>query len=140
MIRALLCAVVLAALTPQSLSAQTPGREHTGFSPTTADVSVSGEISGYETVHYIFAGAQAQSVAIALDSDHPGNYFNLFEPGKRPGEDQALFIGATEGNRYQGTLQENGNYLVQVYIIRSAARRDETARYTVGLSNLTDGR
>jgi hypothetical protein len=77
-------------------------------------------------------------VSVVLNSDNLGNDFNIYEPGKFPGEDYAMFIGATEGNRFQGTLLTEGDYMVQVYIIRSAARRGETARYTLELSLLSD--
>ena len=138
MIRAILCVIVLAALIPKSLLAQNALTERIHFPREATSTSVSGTINEHESVNYIFGATTGQSVSVVLNSDNLGNYFNIYEPGKFPGEDYAMFIGATEGNRFQGTLLTEGDYMVQVYIIRSAARRGETARYTLELSLLSD--
>ena len=138
MIRAILCVIVLAALIPKSLLAQNARTERIHFPREATSTSVSGTINGHQSVNYIFGATTGQSVSVVLNSENLGNYFNIYEPGKFPGEDYAMFIGATEGNRFQGTLVTEGDYMVHVYIIRSAARRGETARYTLELSLLSD--
>jgi hypothetical protein len=40
-----------------------------------------------------------------------------------------MFIGSTSGNQYEGVLPASGDYKVRVYLMRSAARRDEVANY-----------
>jgi hypothetical protein len=35
------------------------------------------------------------------------------------------------GNEWTGALQADGEYTVRIYLMRSAARRKETARYTL---------
>jgi hypothetical protein len=42
-----------------------------------------------------------------------------------------VFIGSTEGNRWTGLLAADGEYTIRVYLMRSAARRNETANYTL---------
>jgi hypothetical protein len=42
-----------------------------------------------------------------------------------------MFIGSTSGNEFAGNLPATGNYVVEVYMMRSAARRNETCRYSV---------
>lgn len=90
-------------------------------------------ITGYESVNYLVSAKNGQSLTISLDSDNLGSYFNLFAPGKIPGEDRAIFIGSTEGNRFEVDYLTEGDYTIQVYIIRSMARRNETANYTLTL-------
>jgi hypothetical protein len=44
-----------------------------------------------------------------------------------------MFIGSTEGNQFEESYLTDGDYTIQVYIIRSMARRNETANYTLTL-------
>jgi hypothetical protein len=41
----------------------------------------------------------------------------------------AFFIGSTSGNQFEGVLPESGDYKIRVYMMRSAARRNEVANY-----------
>jgi hypothetical protein len=69
-------------------------------------------------------------MVVALKTDNGGNYFNIFTPGKSPG-DEAMFIGSTQGRRYEGTLPADGEYTVQVFLMWNSARRNEMANYTL---------
>ena len=138
MTRATLWTIVLVVVIPKSLLAQNTRIERITFAPEETSTSVSSTITGYNSVAYVLETTGRQSVSIVLESDNLGNYFNIFEPGKLPGEDYAIFIGSTEGNRFKGKLHTEGDYTVQVYLIRSAARRGETAHYTLELSISTD--
>ena len=40
-----------------------------------------------------------------------------------------MFNSSMSGNQYEGTLPENGEYKIRVYMMRSAARRNEKANY-----------
>ena len=59
-----------------------------------------------------------------------------------PGSEVALFVGSTSGNEWFGALPADGGYRVRVYLARSAARRNETARYalTVGIKGHADAK
>ena len=63
---------------------------------------------------------------VSMATDNSANYFNILAPGKN---DEAMFIGSTSGNRFQGILPANGDYKIRVYLMRSAARRGEAADY-----------
>ena len=112
--------------------------ERLRLDPTATEVSISSEIAGYESVNYVVDIVTAQPVAVVLESDNTSNYFNIFEPGKVPGEARALFIGSTEGNRFEGFFSAQGDYTIQVYIMRNAARRGDSARFTLALSFSSD--
>jgi hypothetical protein len=71
---------------------------------------------------------------VSLKTDHSANYFNILAPGEK---DVAFFIGSTEGNQYEGILPSTGDFTIRVYLMRSAARRNETADYRLELS-ITD--
>ena len=42
-----------------------------------------------------------------------------------------MFIGTSQGNRYEGILPTDGEYTVQVFLMRNAAHRNEKANYTL---------
>lgn len=114
-----------------SLSAQETRSERVQFERGESGATVKGRIKGDEAVHYLLGAKAGQSMVVILNTDHNANYFNIFAPGKKPGEDEAMFIGSTEGNRYEGELSADGDYMVQVYLMRSAARRGEVANYSL---------
>ena len=66
-------------------------------------------------------------MVVTLDASNASAYFNVMPPGS----DTAIFIGSTSGNRYEGTLPASGDYTVRLYLMRNAARRHETAAYTI---------
>ena len=60
-------------------------------------------------------------------------YFNVLPPGS----DEAMFIGSTSGNRFEAALPADGIYTIRVYLMRNAARRNETAQYTLQVVSMT---
>ena len=83
-------------------------------------------ITGYAVVDYVFGAGLGQYINVSMVTDNGANYFNILHPG----EDQiAMFNGSINGNQYEGILPESGDYKVRVYLMRSAARRNEVANY-----------
>ncbi|KKO64495.1 Inhibitor of g-type lysozyme precursor [Janthinobacterium sp. KBS0711] len=89
--------------------------------------NVKGKIKGYATAEYTVAGKAGQTLSVKLKTNQPSNYFNI----RQPGQDEALFIGSTTGNNYQAKLPADGEYTVQVYLMRNAARRNAVASYSL---------
>jgi len=83
------------------------------FAAGTTDTSIDGQIKGYETLLYVVGAAAGQTMSVRMDTSNSANYFNMFEPGKQPG-DAAMFIGSTSGNDYSGQLAASGDYSVFV--------------------------
>ena len=98
------------------------------FDKGTNGTTLKGKIKGYDTFNYTLGAKAGQYMRVSLETKHTATYFNIFEPGKGPG-DAAMFIGSTQGNAYTGNLPKDGTYTIQVYMMRSAARRNETANY-----------
>lgn len=90
-----------------------------------------GKVKGYETVYYKLNAKSGQTMRVKLDSSVA--YFNIFSPHKGPG-DAAMFIGSTEGEKYEGMLSKNGTYTIQVYMMRNEARRGTKALYVLEVS------
>ena len=100
------------------------------FDKGTTGTTLKGKIKGYDTFNYTLGAKAGQYMRVSLETKHTATYFNIFEPGKGPG-DAAMYIGSTQGNAYTGNLPADGTYTIQVYMMRSAARRNETANYQI---------
>lgn len=97
------------------------------FAPGTSGASYSGTIRGSDTAEYRLGARAGQTMTVALRARNPSAYFNVTAQGS----DTAIFVGQTSGNDFSGVLPANGTYIVQVYLVRAAARRNETADYTI---------
>jgi len=91
---------------------------------------IEGTITGREIVDYQVSGERSQILSVDLLTSNPTNYFNIL----RGGSNQAIFIGSTRGTVADLPLPESGAYVIRVYLMRSAARRSEAARYSLGIS------
>jgi len=87
---------------------------------------VEGSIKGYEAVDYVLRAGKGQYMNVSMATDNGANYFNILAPGEN---EAAMFVGSTSGSQYEGTLPESGDYKIRVYMMRSAARRNEVAQY-----------
>ncbi|MDB6179690.1 SH3 domain-containing protein [Paracoccus sp. Z330] len=105
------------------------------FAPGSAGTSISDSIVGYESVLYRVGAEAGQTMRVVLAPSNTATYFNVYAPGREPG-DEALGNGQFTDpfNDWMGQLPASGEYTVSVYMIRSAARRDERSDYTVDIS------
>lgn len=105
--------------------------ERITFEPGTDSAVIESSITGYEIVDYVLGARQGQTMTVDMSTDNSASYFNILAPG----EDQvALFNGSINGNSYETILPASGDYTVRVYMMRSAARRDEVANFTVSFA------
>jgi hypothetical protein len=100
--------------------------ERVHFARGATSATVEETIQGYETVDYLLGAGAGQYMNVSLATDNSSNYFNILAPGETS---VAMFVGSTSGNQYEGTLPAAGDYTVRVYLMRNAARRNETANY-----------
>ena len=90
--------------------------------------TVKGSVKGYASVDYTLVAKAGQTLSVKMTTSNAASYFNVMPPGSAG---EAIFIGSSEGNNYSGVLPASGKYTVRVYLMRSAARRNETASYSV---------
>jgi hypothetical protein len=129
--RALACllAALLAGIAP--LSAQVNIRqEQVILAEGQSAASLKGTINGAEVVDYLVPARAGQSLVATLKARNPSAYFNVLPPKS----DEAIFVGSSSGNRFEGTLPAEGVYTLRVYLMRNAARRKETTSYTLDLA------
>lgn len=130
-----LLALAVAAVVAGAAAAQDAARqERIQFAEGATEAVVEGAVSGYDSVEYQVAASIGQVMKIGLEADNPSAYFNVYRPGELPGQSTALHIGPRDGNDWSATLRKSGDYTVQVFLVRAAARRAETASYTLTVS------
>lgn len=95
------------------------------FAAGKSEATIKGSIQGYEVVDYTLRAKAGQQMQVMLSTRHGANYFNVLPPGS----EAALFVGSSSGKDWQGVLPDDGEYRVRVYLMRSAARRNEKASY-----------
>lgn len=104
-------------------------RETIRFAPGRSGATLRGKIRGDESVSYRIKASAGQRLVVDLRTSNPSNYFNV----SREGASEALFIGSSEGNRLDMALPSGGAYIIDVYLMRNAARRNESAAYTLSV-------
>lgn len=105
--------------------------ERVHFKQGTNGATVEGRIKGYDTVDYILGASAGQSMNVSMATRNTSAYFNILPPGSN---DVAVHVGSSDGNQFEGVLAQSGDYKVRVYMMRSAARRDEVADYRLEMT------
>lgn len=90
---------------------------------------IKGKITAYETADHTVQLTAGQTLSVNLKTSNTSSYFNVTAPGAN----EAMFIGSTSGNTYEAVIPASGVYTVRVYMMRSAARRNEVAKYTLSI-------
>jgi len=98
------------------------------FTKGASSATVKGSLKGDKTIDYKLRAKAGQTMSVTLKTSNSANYFNVLPPGSTG---EAIFVGSTGGNEWTGPLPADGEYTVRVYLMRSAARRNETADYTL---------
>lgn len=129
-----LLAVLLLSSAPQSFAERELRSERVHFNKGANSAVVEASIKGYEIVDYLLGARAGQHMNVSLATRHGATYFNILAPGEN---EVAMFIGSINGKQYEGTLPASGDYKVRVYMMRSAARRNEVADYR--LEMIIDG-
>ncbi|VVP76416.1 hypothetical protein PS925_00051 [Pseudomonas fluorescens] len=103
--------------------------EPIAFTTSADSVQRKQSIKGDQTAEYRFNARAGQMLTVDFKPSNPSAYFNITAKGA----DYALFNGSIMGNHFSGSLPSDGEYTVQVYLMRNAARRNEVANYALSL-------
>lgn len=112
-----------------SLAAAEPERrmERVEFAKGAASKVIKGQLKGREYVDYQLRAGAGQTLSVTLKPTNASNYFNV----NPPGSEVAMFVGSSSGGEFTRMLPTDGDYTVRVYLMRNAARRNESSRYTL---------
>jgi hypothetical protein len=96
-----------------------------------SSTKISGTIKGDQSIDHTVSAKAGQQMHVTLTSKSTSVNFNVLPPGSN---DVAIFIGSTEGTKYDGTLTADGVYKIRVYLMGSAARKNEPIKYELSVS------
>lgn len=98
------------------------------FARGASSATFKGSIKGDKDSSYIVNARAGQTLTVDFKPTNASAYFNILAPGATG---EAMFVGSTSGNRFSGPLTVSGPHTIQIYLMRNAARRNETANYTL---------
>lgn len=130
MLKPFFIAALVGALALPAVAQDHSRTERVQFARGSSSAVLHGNIHGYDTVDYVLGARGGQTLSVRLQTSNASAYFNV----ARQGADEALFVGSTSGDSFTGRLPSSGDYVVRVYLMRNAARRDEHANYTLTVS------
>ncbi|MGL4241086.1 MAG: SH3 domain-containing protein, partial [Beijerinckiaceae bacterium] len=125
---------LLASAAASTATAQQNLRE-VRLKPGASATEIRGSIRGYADANYVLRAADGQVMQVLFSASNGACYFNAYEPGAR----EATHNGTLAGNEFGRSPTRAGRYRFQVYMMRSAARRNETCRFRLSVE-LTGGR
>jgi hypothetical protein len=102
-------------------------QEQIQFKKGATSATLKGKIKGDQIVDYQLRAGLGQSMVVIFKPSNRSAYFNVMPPGS----DEAMFVGSTYGDRFEAELPADGVYTIRVYLMRNAARCNETANYTL---------
>jgi hypothetical protein len=97
------------------------------FRPGAHSATLKGSLRGYDGVTYVIGANAGQALSILVSPKNRSCYFNVTAPGA----EEAVFNGSATGNEFSANLDASGNYKALVYLMRNAARRNETCQYSM---------
>ncbi|MET0848212.1 MAG: hypothetical protein ABWY46_18665, partial [Pseudomonas sp.] len=121
---------VMVSLSARAATEVAPRVEQVPFDKGNNAVEIKQSIQGRLTAQYRVSAKAGQILTVDLKPSNTSAYFNITAKGA----DSALFNGSIMGNHFMGPLPADGEYTVQVYLMRNAARRNEVANYNLSLN------
>jgi hypothetical protein len=119
-------AALLATALPAVHAADDIRTQRVKFERGASSAVIEGSITGYQIVDYVLGASRGQYMNVSMATKNTAAYFNILAPGEN---EAAFFNGSVSENQYEGTLPVTGDYKIRVYLMRSAARRNEKANY-----------
>lgn len=96
-----------------------------------SETTIKGTLKGDQIIDYILTANKDQVINVKFTATNTANYFNLMSPGE---EYVAYYNSSMDENYYEGKLEKSGDQKIRVYLMRSAARRNESSTFTIEVS------
>ncbi|HCN75896.1 MAG TPA: hypothetical protein DIT13_01730 [Verrucomicrobiales bacterium] len=129
--RAILSAALLLTASVLQTTAAEPKVVRVEFKPGATSAAIKGSITGEEFILYKLNARDGQYLSVSLQASTPSADFNIYIPGRGPGDD-ALFASAmAPEKKYSGQLYKTGDHSISVFLNRNAARKGVTAKFDI---------
>ncbi|MDM7956071.1 hypothetical protein [Blastomonas sp.] len=114
---------------PMAVIAQAPmpKPERVQFAKGTSSKAIKGTIKGDQSRSFVVNLRAGQTISVKLVSSNASANFKVTAPGAQ----QAMFIGSISGNAMQDVVPSSGDYKIDLFLMRNAARRNESATFTI---------
>jgi hypothetical protein len=111
---------------PLSIFAQ--GTERVRFQSGHSSATLKGRIVGFNTKDYVVGAQAGQAMSLRLSSSNTSTYFVIYSINGRATD-------MNETREWSEDLSESGDYLIRVFMMRSAARlKGAAANFTLSIS------
>lgn len=124
---ALLAAGAIALPMTSVAQAPMPKPERVQFAKGTSSKTIKGALKGNQSRTFLVNLRAGQKMTVKLVSNNASANFNVTAPGTM----QAMFIGSVSGNEFADTIPSSGDYKVDLFLMRNAARRNESVNFTI---------
>lgn len=122
-------AAAIAFAAPPALAKPGARTIHVPFKNGATEATVKGGLKGSAVINYVFSARTGETVTISLKTEQPSLGFVLTAP-----QDHELTFHASE---FKGVAPLDGDYKVSVLFLRSDAKRNPVATYTLTISHMT---
>lgn len=127
-----IAAIAMLALSGSVAAAERPSaprKERVTFAKGASSATINGTLKGGADVDYLVRAAAGQTLEVKLQGTNAQNYFNVLPPGSA---NVAMYVSNMSGEpAWSGVLPADGDYAIRVYLMRPAARRNESSKYTL---------
>src|SRR5512138_348333 len=127
MISIALAVLLLSAADSQSAGTDEIRTERVQFKKGTASAVVKGHLRGGSGVDYLVRAGAGQTLEVSFERSNASAGFNVLPPGSI---DVAMHV-AQAAEAFKAVLPADGDYRIRVYLVRAAARRNESSDYTL---------
>ena len=124
---ALAATILMLLVLPLSIFAQ-GAPQRVRFQTGHSSATLKGRIVGFDAKDYVVAAKAGQAMTLRLTSSNPSTYFVIYSINGRATD-------MNETTEWSENLSESGDYLIRVFMMRSAARRKgAAANFTLNIS------
>jgi hypothetical protein len=91
------------------------------FNNVTQEKNIVGVVAGFNSKRYQIKVKANQILDVNMESNDV--YFNIYSPYKNR-DDDALFVGKSQGQHFKSALSKEGLYMIRVYLKKDEAKED----------------
>lgn len=108
-------------------AAQTAKPERVQFAKGKSSKVITGTFMGDQSRTFLVNLRAGQRMTVKLVSTNYSANFNVTAPGAS----EAMFIGSIAGDEFVDTIPSSGDYRIDLFLMRNAARRGEATNFTL---------
>jgi hypothetical protein len=123
-------AVALMLVAGSSLAQNAVRSERVTLDAVTPQRTLADAIAGFERVQYLVSARAGQLLTVDLATSNLSSTFDITAPAAA----KPFFLGGDSGNSHSFRVPATGDYVIDVYLLRYAARDYQSAQYTLSVT------